>query len=280
VAWRAGSWAKQGGLAVVALDQRPDRSEAAPYYTDEDGNLIGVRLARTDGIGRYVSDVWRVLVGSAGASPSLSVEAEPLAIEQYAVERRVGGRIVRRAPVAAPLPDDGADAWSQRVAGDIVASFEPGSPDRADGMRNKDNAADEGASLRARIGEVWCMTPGTTPSGALQQFAYFDIAPEVADRVRGIPVFVAVEYLDIGRATAEMHYDSLDASVSKSATPGAFKDAVGTLRMGASGKRKTSVFALRDPRFQDHCNGADIRLAVREGPFHITRVALIVPPDE
>ncbi len=274
----AGCWAKQGDLAVVALDQRPDREETAPYYTDEDGNLIGVRLARTDGIGRFVSDVWRLVPASLSPA-SLAAEAEPLAIEQFAVERRYGGRIVRRKPVAAPLPEDDTDAWGRRVVGPIVASFEPGQPDSADGIRNKENA-DEGASRRIQVGGVWCMAPGTAPSGEPQQFTYFDVAPDVADRVRGKPVFVAVEYLDLGRATIELHYDSTDTSVTKSVIPGAFKDAVGSLRQGATGKRKAYVFALRDPRLMDHCNGADFRLSATGGPFHITRIALVVPPDE
>jgi len=270
-----GAWARQGPLAMVALDLRPDRAQVAPYYTEEDGNLIGVRIAKAEAIGRFVSDVWRIVPASLSAD-ALVAEADAVGVEQFAIERRSGQSAIRRKPVAVPLAEDDADRWSQRVAGEIVASIEAGSPDREDGIANNDNA-DEGTSARTRVGHIWCIAPGTTPSGQAQQFTYFDIEPEAAARVRGRTVFIAIEYLDLGRATVELHYDSGDPAVTRSAVPGAFKDASGMLRLGATGKRKTHVFSAPDPRFEDNCNGADFRLSVTGGPFHITRVALLIP---
>lgn len=270
-----GSWARQGELAIVALDLRPDRNEPAPYFTAEDGNLIGVHIGRATGIGRFVSDVWRIVPASLSPE-AMAAEAEPIGIVQFAVEERVGGRAVRRTPGPIALEEDDADRWEQRVVGQTTALFAAGRPDDEDGLRNKDNP-DEGASARKQIGNTWCLTPGLAPNGQPQQFTYFDVLPETAKRVRGKSVFVAVEYLDIGRASMELHYDSLDEAVRKSEIPGAFKDAAAPVTLTNSGRRRTAVFSLPDPRFEDNCNGADFRLSFSGGPVHVVRVALIIP---
>jgi hypothetical protein len=271
-----GSWARQGSLAIVALDQRPDRNEAAPYFTSEDGNLIGVHIGRATGIGRFVSDVWRVVPASISAE-AMKAEAEPIGIEQYAVEQRMGGRLIRRQPGPMPPEADNADRWEERVIDRPVALLIAGKPDVETGLGNKDNP-DEGASGRTQMDGVWFITGGIAPNGQPQQFVYFDVLPDVARQVRGRRVFIAVEYLDVGRASMELHYDSLDQNVGKSAIPGAFKDAAGAVALTNSGERRTAVFSLPDPRFEDNCNGADFRLSFTGGSFHIARVALLIPP--
>lgn len=273
-----GSWARQGELAIVALDERADRNEAAPYFTAEDGNLIGVHIGRPDKVGRFVSDVWRIVPASLSPE-AMAAEAEPIGITQYAVEERRGGTLIRRKPGPPTVEDEHADTWEQVVVGPMAALTVAGNPDRQDGMRNKDNP-DEGVSVRRQVDSVWCMTPGTAPNGELQHFVYFDVLPEVAERLRGKRVFVAVEYLDVGRSVVELHYDSLDETVRKGGMPGAFKDAMPSVTLGNTRSRRAALFVLPDPRFEDACNGADFRLSFTGGPLHIIRVALIIPDQE
>lgn len=275
----AGAFGSQGGLALVALDDWRDRCNVSPRATAEDGAVLSAVLNTPVGIGHYASDRWRMLPSRA-TDEALAAEAGFASVIQYALEVRdpaaPGGA---RRPAVRPMEavDDATPeaGWDQIVPA-WAASLTAGRPDLVRGLASKDNP-DEGASVREDRGGSVVIAPGTDGVGGKQAYYYFDVDEAHAAELRRGRTVIAVEYLDQGRGSADIQYDSSDLSVRVSANPGAFKPATRQIVCGDTGQWKTLVLGLPDARFADGCNNADLRVSAEASTIYIRRIAVWRP---
>jgi len=267
------AWATQGGLCLVGLDDEGE-APARPYFSGDDGAVLGVHFSKPAFPSVYRSDKWRALPAGLDEGAVLA-EAAPVGIEQFAVEARRQGRTER--PKPQPLePERDEEMDFTRVWADPgVPSFRAGQPDVANGLANRDNP-DEGASLRETLAGRWCLVPGKTPAGGPQRFVYFALTSTPQVPPEGIRAYVVVEYHDRGTGSALLEYDSVDPTVTKSVVPGAFKEAGERLTLGNTREWRTQVFLCPDARFARHCNGADFRLDLGSGSLAVSRVAVVL----
>jgi hypothetical protein len=268
------AWATQGGLCLVGLDDEGE-APALPYYSGEDGSVLGVHFSKPSFPATYRSDKWRAMPADR-PEEALAAEASPVGIEQFAVEIRRQGRTERPPPQALLAERDEAELDFSRVWADpAVPSFRAGQPDIANGLANRDNP-DEGTSLREAVSGRWCVVPGKTLAGGAQQFFYFALATPPPAIPQGLRAYVIVEYFDRGTGSAMLEYDSVDPAVTKSVAPGAFKEAAERLELSNTREWRTQVFICPDAKFAKRCNGGDFRLNVGSGSVAIARVAVVL----
>ena len=83
------------------------------------------------------------------------------------------------------------------------------------------------------------------------------------------PVRVELTYLDTGCTSFRLEYDSTDPGGS--VRQGAFKPGDQQI-IGNSGQWKTAAFTVRDGRFVNRCNGADLRFAIMGGELTVRHI--------
>lgn len=275
----AGRWASQGGVAMVALDERVDRFNVNPSYTREDGAVLSALLMPAYTIGVFTSDRWRTLPAQAEAR--LAAEGTITGIDQYGLEVRSGGRILANVPAETTAVDeqDVSATWHEVLPFTNLAWLGAGRPDVTSGLRVFTNT-DEGVSTRTEQSGSVVIGPGTSSRGSRQEYFYFDVDDARARSMGPGRAFVAIEYLDTSHAAVALQYDSTDPLVRKSEVPGAFKEATPVLNTGRTGQWKIHVFSVPDARFANNCNGADFRLSISGGVQYIRRVGVAWPDQD
>ncbi|MCZ6795672.1 MAG: DUF5010 domain-containing protein [Planctomycetota bacterium] len=140
-----------------------------------------------------------------------------------------------------------------------------GSPDRADGISRseepdgKTRAVDvDGRSARETV---------KTRHGG--RYIYFDVADSFF-WAQATPLVVEVTFLDDGKGSVGLDYDSTDPSALLS---GAFKPAA-EIRKEGTGRWKTVTLRLEDAAFTGRANGNDFRLVDRDGSLKVHRVVV------
>ncbi|HSV73266.1 MAG TPA: hypothetical protein VLH79_05850 [Chthonomonadales bacterium] len=269
--------AAQGPLAIVAMSTDPQVVPPVPNHTGEDGDVLSVLLYSPKTVGYRVSDRFRFLPRPA-RDGDLLAEREAAGVASYALETLSGGRVRRPALREASFaePPTRAVAWRDLLPHRLVARWEAGQPDIEEGLRNRDNPA-EGVSARTLTGDVSVASPGAAPSDEPQEFLYFDVADDLASRAGPGAALIAIEYLDVGRGTLLLEYDSMGDGERSGAVPDAFKDAPARIQLQNTGRWRVHVWSVPDARFANHCNGADLRIAAQMARFQIRRAAVAFP---
>ncbi len=135
-------------------------------------------------------------------------------------------------------------------------------PDHAPGqalsfLEGKENPYGPSAEVDGR--EAYTFLKTRKPEVKFQGRYVYAKVPE-GSAEPGWPVIVSVVYRDDFRNIVKVRYDSSDESVVVNPNnPGAFKD-LGSFRMTGSGQWRMAEFEVKDGRFRQRCNGADIRL--------------------
>lgn len=269
--------AAQGSLAVVALRTDPRALAPTLYHTGEDGDVLSVGLYHPDSVGYQVSDRFRLLPRASRDEQVLLERATP-GVVSYAIEALRRGR-----PNRGPLrhaefqePSEPSIPWASLLPYPLVARWEAGRPDAEEHLRNRDNP-DEGISARTPSGDGTVASPGIAPGGGVQRFFYLDVDDDLSVRAGPGPALLAVEFLDVGRGTLSLQYDSTDKAVQNGPTPGAFKEASSRIELQNTGRWRVHVWALPDARFANHCNGTDLRIEAHAARFAIRRAAVAFP---
>ena len=114
------------------------------------------------------------------------------------------------------------------------------------------------------------------PHSQTSRYLYFNVDDVFAYDLSGRPAVLSVTYRDAGGSTIAVEYDS---TVDEGPLDGAFRPA-GSVAVTGTGQWKTTDFKLRDCRFMNRCNGADLRLAITGGDLDlvIRRVELRKTP--
>ena len=158
-----------------------------------------------------------------------------------------------------------ADLWHKRArlpcpgeyAEASVVSFRIGARPEFCGLSVPLDAED-GPVVRAFARGAKCLR-STRRANGLGGYIYFQVDNSFLFDEAGVPVVIAIEYLDRGTGEFFLEYDSADREGS--VRSGAFKRG-GAAKRNNTGAWQTAWFFLADARFADRCNGNDFRLCV------------------
>jgi len=124
-----------------------------------------------------------------------------------------------------------------------------------------------------------CWVAGENPASQdAARYMYFNLVNKAFKNSKTPKVDIIIEYLDEGEAEIGLVYDSSDQEFSlvEGYPMGTWKPAEDKIVLEDTGKWKTMTFHIEDARFENNCNGADIRLEIPGGmDFAISSAAVV-----